>query len=158
MPGVELRGQYELRLLSARLRAAGTEGQGLRRELYKAITKAAKPLAADIRDPAHLDAYLPNRYAAVLAADLAVTTQKRFGKDPSVAIRAKGRSKKRKVKMLDEEGVLAHPLYGNRDRWFRQTSHVKPGFFSDPAKKAAPAIRSEVLAAMHETAQKITGH
>jgi len=158
MPGAEVRGQYQLRLLSARLRAAGKEGQGLRRELYKAITKAAKPLAAEIRDPTHLDAYLPNRYAAVLAADLSVTTQKRFGKDPSVSIRAKGRAHKRKLLQLDAEGVLAHPLYGNREHWYGQTSHVKPGFFTDPAQKAMPAIRDEVLAAMHETAQKITGH
>jgi hypothetical protein len=158
MPGVEVRGQYELRALSARLRAAGKDGQGLRRDLFKAITKAAKPLAAEVKNPAHLRDYLPNRYADVLAADLAVSTQKRFGKDPSVAIKAKGRAHRRKVKMLDEEGVLAHPLYGNRDHWFRQTSHVKPGFFSDPAKKAVPGIRAEVMAALHDTAQKIAGH
>jgi hypothetical protein len=158
MPGVEVRGQYQLRLLSARLREAGREGQGLRRELYKAITKAAKPLAAEIRDPAHLAAYLPNRYAAVLASDLSVTTQKRFGKDPSVAIKAKGRAKKRKVKQLDERGVLTHPVFGDRQVWVEQTSHVKPGFFTDPAQKAMPGIRAEVLSAMHDTTQKIAGH
>src|SRR5258708_5273490 len=144
MPGVEVRGQYQLRLLSARLRAAGTEGQGLRRELYKAITKAAKPLAAEIKDPAHLHDYVPKRYADVLAGDLAVTTQKRFGRDPSVAIKARGRAHKRKVIRLDELGVLAHPVFGDRKVWVDQTSHVKAGFFTDPATKAAPGIRAEV--------------
>ena len=157
MPTSELRGRYELHLLSARLRAAGKEGQGLRRELYKAISKAAKPLAAEIRNPAHLHGYMPKRYADLLAGDLAVMTQKRFGRDPSIAIKARGRTHKRKVIQLDE-GVLSHPLFGDREHWYRQTSHVKAGFFADPAKRAAPGIRDEVLAAMHETAQKITGH
>src|SRR5258708_27409965 len=102
MPTSELRGRYELRRLSARLRVLFRSGQGLRRELYKAISKAAKPLANEIRDPAHLHGYMPKRYADVLAGDLAVTTQKRFGRDPSIAIKARGRTHKRKVIQLDE--------------------------------------------------------
>jgi hypothetical protein len=34
---------------------------------------------------------------------------------------------------------------------------MKPGFFSDPCKKAAPDIREKVLEAMAETSRKITG-
>jgi hypothetical protein len=161
MPGVEVRGQYQLRLLSARLREAGTEGQGLKRELMKAISASAKPLAAEVKNPAHLDAYLPNRYAAVLAADLAVGTQKRFGKNPAVAIRLRGRKHARKVIHLNA-GILTHPVFARGARktwtWKVQSSHVKAGFWSDAAKKATPQIRNDVLAAMHETTQKITGH
>ena len=149
-------GPYQLRKLSARLREAGDEGQGLRKELYKAINEAAKPLAAEIRDPAHLQAYMPNRYAIVLAADLAVTATKSTSKNPGVAIRAKGRRHKRKVIQLDN-GILKHPLYGNRDHWFEQLSgKMKAGFFTDPAERAAPAIRDQVMGALRETGKKIT--
>lgn len=154
MVDVEVRGQYQLRLLSARLREAGEEGQGLRRELFKAINEAAKPLAAEVQDVNHLDAYLPNRYAATLAADMTVGTQKKFGKNPSVAIRARGRAHRRKLKQLDD-GTLHHTLWGNRQHWYRQ--HVQPGFFSEAARQQAPAIRDQVLGAMAETGRKITG-
>jgi hypothetical protein len=153
-------GPYQLRLLSARLRAAGTEGQGLRRELYKAINQAAKPLAAEIRSYEHLAPYMPDRYAAVLAAEISVTATKSTGRNPGVAIKARSRRHRRKVVRLNE-GLLAHPLFGDRQHWFTQgpaSGGMKPGFFTDPAEKAAPDIRRQVLAAMHDTGQKITGH
>jgi hypothetical protein len=148
-------GPYQLRKLSARLREAGTEGQGLRRELYKAINQAAKPLAAEIKNAEHLHSYMPGRYAEVLAADLAVTATKSTSKNPGVAIRAKGRRHKRKVIQLDS-GVLKHPLYGNRDHWFEQAHGVRAGFFAEPAKRAAPAIRDAVMDALRETGKRIT--
>src|SRR5258708_17718858 len=124
-----------------------------RRELYKAISKAGKPVASEIRDPAHLHGYMPQRYADVLAGDLAVTTQKRFGRDPSIAIRARGRTHKRKVIQLDE-GVLSHPLFGDREHWYRQTAHVKAGFCAEPAEKAASGIPADALAATPAPAQQ----
>jgi hypothetical protein len=149
-------GPYQLRKLSARLREAGKEGQGLRRELYKAINQAAKPLAAEIRNSGHLGSYMPDRYAAVLAGDLAVTATKSTSKNPGVAIRAKGRRHKRKVIQLDN-GILKHPLYGNREHWFEQVrGKMRRGFFTDPAERAAPGIRDQVVAALHETGKKIT--
>src|SRR5260370_21656713 len=105
-------GPEQLRLLSVRLRAAGTEGQGLRRELYKAVNHAVKPLAAEIRDPAHLQAYMPARYAGVLAGDLRVTATKSTGRNPGVAVKAKGRRPRRKGVKVDA-GVLQHPLFGD---------------------------------------------
>lgn len=149
-------GVYKLRVLSAKLREAGTEGQGLRRELYKAVNKAAKPLVREIKDPANLRPYMPNRYADVLASDITVGTSKSTNRNPGVAIRAKGRAHKRKVKRLNDDGILAHPVYGNRRNWSDQTARVKRGFFDDPCRKAAPAIRDEVAAAMHEVAKKLT--
>lgn len=149
-------GQDQMRLLSERLKAAGTEGAGLRRALYKAIDKASAPLADELRNTGHLMPYMPDRYAPVLAGDLDVTAAKRAGANPSIRIRVRGRDHKRKVVQLNA-GVISHPLFGNRKRWYRQTSGVRPGFFSDPAEKAKPAIRDEVIAALHDVAAKITG-
>jgi hypothetical protein len=149
-------GPYQLRVLSARLREAGKEGQGLRRELYKAINQAAKPLAAEIRNPENLRSHMPDRYADVLAGDLNVSAAKRAGRNPGVSIRARsGKGRKRKVALLDQ-GVIRHPVYGNRKNWKTQTSGMRAGFFEDPARKAAPAIRDQVVRAMATVAGKIT--
>jgi hypothetical protein len=148
-------GREQLRTLAARLKEAGDEGRGFRRELMKQIGDAAQPLVHEIANLPHLRAYMPPRYAEVLAADLDVVAQRIFASNPRVSIRAKARDRRRKVRQLDA-GILQHPLYGNRERWFRQTDGMRPGFFSDPCKKATPQIREHVLAAMTETERKIT--
>jgi len=152
----------QLRDLSLRLRAAGLEGQGLRRELYRAINDAAKPLAGEIQNLGHLMAYMPDRYAGVLAGDLSVTAAKRGGARASVSIVAKGRVHKRQVQRLNA-GLLKHPVFAERGAprsswtWVTQTAGLRPGFFTEPTRRAAPGIRRLVEQAVHETAAKITG-
>jgi len=128
----------------------------LRRELYKAISDAAKPVAEEIKSTAHLDPYLPNRYAAALASDLSVTTFKRTGADPGVTITARaptaGRGGRR-IRQLND-GLLSRPLFGDRERWFRQG--VRPGFFDDPCQAAAPRIRDAIAAAVARVEEKAT--
>lgn len=156
-------GRDQLRLVAARLRDAGDEGKGLKRQLQKNITEAAQPLARKIADVEHLKPYLPDRYAAVLAADLGVKVVNRFsGGNPAVQVRAQAREHKRKVARLDV-GLINHPVYarGRRGTWSwsnNQTGGMKPGFFSDACREATPQIRSKVLEALTETAGKITGH
>jgi hypothetical protein len=158
---VPVSGYGDLLALSARLKQMGTDGQGLRRELLKSINDAAVPLAREIQSFQHLAPYMPDRYAAVLAADVEVVAVKRFTSEPSVRIRCKGREKKRKVVHLND-GFINHPVYaqGERKTWRwsnDQTGGMKAGFFYDAAEKAAPEIKDRVLAAMAETARKITG-
>lgn len=153
-------GPYQLRKLSRELRAAGTEGQGLRRALMREITEAAKPLAQKISSVDHLNPYMPDRYAAILAADLSARASKSFGKNPGVEIRAKARQHKRKVQVLDA-GVINHPVYAQGERrgwqWANaQTGGMRAGFFTDPCKEAAPQIRARVLKAIAETGKQIT--
>src|SRR5258708_18766539 len=127
-------GAAEFAALARRLKDAGeTE---LRRELYSAIDAAAQPLAREIGDVGHLRPYMPDRYAAVLASDLAVTISKLTSRDPGGRVIAKGRVKKRKVKQLNL-GVIQHPLFGNTRRWFTQRRGMKAGFFDDPAERSA---------------------
>jgi hypothetical protein len=141
--------------LSRQLRDAGETG--LRRGLYKAISDAAEPLTREIQDVEHLKTYMPDRYALVLSHGLRVTISRRTGWLPGVRIRAKGSDKDRHVARLNA-GILMHPLFGDREHWYAQTlgKGMKPGFFDDPAKESAPDIRDAILAAMHETALKIT--
>lgn len=155
-------GRAQLRLVAARLKEAGDEGQGLKRQLQKNITEAVQPLARKIADVGHLKPYLPDRYAAVLAADLGVKVANRFsGGNPAVQVRAQAREHKRKVARLDA-GTINHPVYprGPRSGWNwsnYQTGGMKPGFFSDACRDAAPDIRAKVLQALTETAGKISG-
>ena len=155
-------GGADLSRLAKRLREAGTEGQGLRRNLMSAISDAAKPLAAEIADPGHLAEYMPDRYAAILGGDLSVKVQRSFSGDPKVTIRAQARAHRRKIKLLDN-GTINHPKWpGRRPRrdwnWQNgQTGGMKAGFFSDVAKKHAPEIRDKVMQALTETARSIGG-
>lgn len=152
MPGLQA-GAADFAALSRRLKDAGETG--LRRNLYKAIDDAARPLAREIGRESHLRPYMPNRYAAVLASDLAVTVSKLTGRNPGVSVRAKGRVKARHVQRLDK-GIIEHPLFGNREHWYYQLRGMRAGFFTDPARASAPDVRDAIVAAMHETASKIT--
>ncbi len=104
---------------------------------------------------------MPDRYAAVLAADINVRAQKIFASNPrvSVSCRTLG-ERRRKVRHLDL-GFINHPIFarGPRDEWDwwnGQTGGMVPGFFSDPCEKATPQIREKVLQALTETARQIT--
>ena len=154
-------GREQLRALAARLKEAGDAGKGFRRELMSQLEEGAKPLAREIASPAHLEPYMPDRYAGVLADDLAVSTQRIFSGNPRISIVAKARKHKRKIRLI-EDGLINHPVFaeGPRRKWDwvnGQTRGMKQGFFSDPCEKAAPDIRDRALAAMAETARKITG-
>lgn len=154
-------GREQLRTLAERLKEAGEEGQGFRRELMDKIDEAAQPLAEKIASLEHLKPYLPDRYAAVLAEDINVRASKIFASNPRVSISCKTRGEhRRKVRLLDA-GFINHPIYARGPRedwdwWNGQTGGMVPGFFSDPCEKATPQIREKVLEALTETARKIT--
>lgn len=155
-------GREQLRVLAARLKEAGEEGQGFRRDLMRQISDAAEPLAREIASLDHLQQYMPNRYAGVLAADIAVGAQRIFARNPRISISCKTRGEhRRRVRHLDS-GLINHPVFaeGPRSTWDwvnNQTAGMKPGFFTVPCVNATPAIREKVLQAMTETARKITG-
>lgn len=155
-------GRGQLRALAARLKDAGTEGQGLRRELLKRLDEAAQPLARQIADPARLKPYMPDRYAQVLADDLKVTVRRELSGSPRVSITARGRDHRRKV-VQTEDGLLMHPVFGQGLRrtwtWLKepQTDGMKPGWFSDPVQAAGPDVREAALKAVAETMRKVAG-
>lgn len=155
-------GREQLRTLAERLKEAGDEGRGFRRELMKAIDEAAQPLARQIASLEHLKPYMPDRYAAILAAGIGVRAQKILaGASPRVSVSCRTLGEhRRKVRHLDA-GLINHPVFarGPRDEWDwinNQASGMTPGFFTDPCEKAAPQVREKVLQALTETARKIT--
>lgn len=145
----------EFRDLAVTLRLIGEDE--LRAELYRAISDAAQPVLSDIRQG--IPDYMPNRYAATLSADLSLTSSKHTGTDPGVLLLGRVRgAKKRRLRRLDA-GILAHPLYGDREHWFYQGPEgggMRPGFFTRPAEDAEPKVREAIVAAMHYIADKAT--
>lgn len=158
---VEGPGPQQLRDLSLRLREMGKEGKGLQRELYKAISDAGKPFEQQITSAEFLYPYMPNRYADVLAGDEKVTVTKRGGERASVALRVTGRLHRRQVARINA-GLLRHPVFARSTQsrrdwtWVTQLAGMRPGYFSDAAREAAPGIRAKVAKACHDVGQKIT--
>lgn len=163
MPVNHVTGADELRALAARLKAAGDDGKGLKKALYASMNEAVQPVAQEVGALDHLMAYLPNRYAEVLAADLSVRISKTlYASNPRIEVTAKARQHRRKLAYLNT-GFINHPDYprGPRSTWHwtnGQTGGMHPGFFSDVVDRNAPEIRDKVLAALTETARQVTGN
>lgn len=144
-----VRGAGKYKSLAKRLKDAGRGD--LRRDLFRALNRATKPIRRDIK--ARTPEFLPNNYAAVFTPDLKLsTTQRSSGPGVGVRIRAKSKRNIRRP----ERGMVRHPLFGNREHWFT-TSANKPNFFTDPAREGTDEVRRELLEAMEIIANKIEG-
>lgn len=140
--------------LARRLREA--DDKDLRRELYRGLNGAMKPLTAAVRQSA-VDV-LPRRGG--LGAEIArskMRTQRRTGAK-SVGIKlivtgtggSMGRG--RDIAALDR-GKARHPLFGNRSHWYLQA--VPPGWFTRPTDNSKSEVQEKLLAAMQNVADKI---
>ena len=143
----EINGTDQFLKLSKALKHAGrTE---LRKELNKGIKRAAKPLIPKAR--AEALSRLPQRggLAKQIAKEPA-RVQVRTGRTPGVRVVV---GKKRGGAQQANRGVIRHPVFGNREVWVDQK--VTPGWFDDPMKAGAPAIRRDIEQAMEDIADQI---
>jgi hypothetical protein len=148
MPGTDELA-FALSAVAARLREIGDGG--LARELQKAIGDAVAPVGGEIRRG--LRPHLPDRYADVLDADLKISRSSSLSGDEArvTVLASPGGTRKRKLAQSDA-GILLHPLYGDRKRWFAQP--VTPGWFSGPVEDAGPQVRQAVEAALDAIVEK----
>lgn len=156
----------EFAVLARALKDAGETG--LRRELFKAINDAGQTVGKEIRNVEHLKPYMPDRYAEILAGDLALRVSKRTGTNPGVTLRALGRVRNRHVARINE-GILRHPVYGTEAQveaapsgrhgagWTWVSQDIRGGFFDDPVERAGPEVRRQIEDAVQQTIRKITG-
>lgn len=154
---VRVFGAHQLDALAKRLKYAGDVD--LLKELRGALRKADKPLEADVK--AGMPAYLPDRYAAILAKATKFRNSVRTtGRTVSVTmvVTAKGVSHERQIRTLDNPGLLRHPVFarGRRSSWTWAKQHVRPGLVSDKFEDHKDRIRRDVLGAMDKVADKIT--
>lgn len=147
-----------LNAVAVRLREIGESD--LVRELQNAIGDAVAPLPGRIR--AGLPAHLPNRYAAVLDADMSVSRRTFLGgagDTARVTVYATPRGKRRKLRVSDA-GSLWHPVFGDRERWYANVAPghgMERGWFSGPVDEAVPEIRQAVERAMDDIVAKAVG-
>jgi len=133
------------------LKEAGASG--LRKELLAAEHRVTGPLIANQK--LSVGKYLPNRYAAELAASERVKVSNLSGRNPAVRLRATAKTSRGKARELSRinQGMLRHPLYGNRRHWFNQA--VRPGIYDEPLEQGAPRVRAEFIEAIRTVARKI---
>lgn len=148
---VRVDGVDQFGAVARRLKDAGA--RDLRRELYRGLNRAVKPMKEAVRSS--VGDYMPSGYTPILEANLKLGSSNRAGgRNPGIRItgRAKGRPRPRRVGAL-EAGVLRHPLFGNRGYWY--ATSVRPGFFGEPLKRDAPEARVQIKLVLDELAEKI---
>jgi hypothetical protein len=114
-------------------RVSAAAGRGVDRS-YKPALVAAAPQ------------YMPDAYAAVLTPNLQLKTTVRFaGLRPGVSVTVSsptgGTKGGRDVRAL-EQGTLRHPLFGNKNFWYR--TRVKPRWAELTMRATRPAIVHEI--------------
>lgn len=148
MADYEVRGADDFLRLSKALKAAGrTE---LRKELSNSMKRTARPLIAKTRQSALQR--LPQRGG--LAAQVAKEPQR-------VQVRTGARTagvrivvgKRNGGARGANQGRIRHPVFGNRRVWVSQS--VPPGWFDDPIRDSAPAVRRDLERAIETVAEQV---
>lgn len=122
--------------VSKALKAAGRTG--LRKALHKGLQEGAKPLIPGARDSARRT--LPQ--SGGLAGQVAKAPMRvrvRTGATPGVAVVV---GKNRSGARAANRGQVAHPVFGNRDRWVRQA--VPDDWFDGYMERNAPKVRPDL--------------
>lgn len=150
--GLEVEGADKLAVVARALRDVGDKE--LRRELYRGLNRAVKPLTADVK--AATPDYLPKRYARELSKSLRVKTRRRAGgRNPAIFLVGSAKTPRGKDRDLSSlnRGRLRHPLFGNRRFWYDQP--VRKDWWTDPLIQGAPEVREEIVRVLDDVARQL---
>jgi hypothetical protein len=146
---IRVAGGEDFKKLARDLRAAGDRGKGLRKELYKRIDAATRPLRDEVKRAEAEQ--LPHRGGlAKLATSRRISTSKRnTGRSAGIRLTQKNTPSW-------DRGRLRHPVFGNRNQWVSQD--IKGGFWSDTldSSESQEIVRQEILAAVDEISRRLT--
>lgn len=158
MVDVVVRGTEDLLRLSKALKEAGHGGRGgLRADLSKGVRAAVRP--AQVKAGEALDAALPSGLRGQ-GRRVKQTTRIRTGSDPGVTTGLAYGKKNRgsigasNARLINQRGVLRHPVFGNRQRW-ATTRTGGLGWFDRSMRSSAPQARASIQAAMQDTANTV---
>jgi hypothetical protein len=148
-------GQAAFRAAAQALNEAGDKE--LRREVYAAFKKAAKPLGERIvREGA---AGLPRRggLSARVAAAKVGQSNSTTGRNPGVAITLRTKpgngGKSIDLRAIDVQGKVKHPVFGRRKVW--RVTNVRSQLFTDPFEAGREPVAREVVDALQTVADRI---
>lgn len=145
MADFEVRGVDDFRRLAAKLKTAD---KPLRLKLGRELRAAMKPTVEAIRESASRELPKAGGLAKEVAASKIGVAIRKTGNDPSVRVQAKSRHA---IGAMNR-GRLRHPTFGH-DPWVTQA--IKPNWWTDPTKKAAPAARAAAQRALDELAKEL---
>lgn len=150
---VRVTGGQSFKELATRMRAEGRKD--LAREMGRALEKAIEPVQVEIKTEAEQAAPSSGGYRSVLSKSLKFKTSKRSaGRSASLTLitYAEGKVERRDIQAFDK-GLLRHPLWGNRNRWF--TTPVRAGFHQRGTDSAMPAAAEQLDEVMADFAQRL---
>jgi HEAT repeat protein len=139
-------GAEDLAAVAKALRQAGDKD--LRKELYRGLRRAVKPLIADARQHARDTLPKAGGLNERVARSKFRVTVRGAGRNPGVRITATGLDRR-----LDTDGRIRHPVYGNRDAWVQQ--QVKPHWFQTPMQAGAGEVRRELQRVVDDIAKRL---
>lgn len=148
MTEISIRGAEDLERLAKQLKEAGRND--LRKELLAGIRASVKPIISDIRD--RIRERLPSSGGlADRVATATISARTRLtGKSAGVSLI--GKRGKSMLSRLNE-GILKHPLYGNRSHWHTQA--VEPGWFDKAIIEDLDLLQKNIIDAMERVAEKV---
>lgn len=142
-----IHGVDQLQAVTRALREIGDKD--LRRELYKGLNRATKPLKEKAKDAAR--SKLPRRGGLndYVAAATIRTSSRGGGANPGVSLKVtKG---KHDLKAIDQ-GKVRHPVFGHGPM---VTQSVTPGWFTKTLEDSADPVRKELVDVLDDMAKKV---
>lgn len=152
---LEVNGADQFLQLSKALKEGGQAE--LRKQLHTGMRQAAKTLLPQATQ-ALADA-LPAGLAA-RAAKTKQVVQVKTGGDPGITIgirygdRGRGMGASN-VRRANNQGVIRHPLFGDRDFWFNTPVSAATGWFDRTYLQSAPVVRPQLEQAMQNVVETI---
>lgn len=146
-------GADELNRLARKLKEVGDKG--LRKELYRGLQRATKPIRADVQRS--LATRLPERGGLARKMSRARVTSKirTANRNTRLTIQVSSpRGEDFDVQAMDR-GRLRHPVFGRRGKWV--TQQIPPGAVSEPLEAGADTARTEATAALSRVARQLEG-
>ena len=149
MLDLRVEGADEFARLSRQLRELGDKE--LRRDLYKGIQRATKPLKEKAKDAARRDLPSSGGLNEFVAKSKFSTKTRGGGKEPGVRISVVKAG--HDIRRIDK-GVLRHPVFGNMNVWVSQP--VKPGWFTHTLAEESDPVRRELLEVFDDVARRLS--
>lgn len=151
MPDIRVEGADKFGKLARELRRIGDKE--LRKGLYAGINRSVKPLTAAVRES--MPEFLPRQYAIELGKSLRVRARTRAGRNPSIYLVGKAKTKRGKERDLSSlnRGRLRHMLFGDRHYWYNQP--VPPNWWDDPLLQNAEVVRDEIESVIDDIGRQL---
>jgi hypothetical protein len=131
--------------LSKALKAAGQGG--LRKELSRAVSQAAKPLIPKVRESARERGPKKNKLNERLAKKPYRAQTRTGAQTAGVGTKVDPR--------INSQGRIAHPVFGRPGSTVVQFDPDLKGYFDDPLRASAPQVRADVVAVLEQFADRI---